>query len=91
MTGSTESDQETIQTLTMDDQIPTSPSAPDQVPRLGAQVDAYGEAFVHDDSTARAKLLDAVRGLVYALETPRETMIRYCWSQVCIYGAFIKA
>lgn len=82
MTGLTEPDQATSQNPVMNDQIPTSPSAPQQVPRLLAQVDAHGEAFIHDDPEARMKLLEAARSLVYALETPREAMIRYCWSQV---------
>ncbi|KAL3431517.1 O-methyltransferase-domain-containing protein [Aspergillus tetrazonus] len=31
--------------------------------------------------------LDAARRLVYSLETPREAMVRYCWSQSTIYAA----
>lgn len=85
MTGLEESDHETNQTLAMEDQISTTPSAPEQVARLLTEVDAHGEAFVRDDPEARAKLLGAVRGLVYALETPREAMIRYCWCQVCVW------
>lgn len=66
----------------LDDRIPISPSAPQEVPRLLNQITSHGDAFLHDDPGARLKLLEDARSLVNALETPRESMIRYCWAQV---------
>lgn len=88
MHGSTESGLATSQTPAIEDHIPTSPSAPEQVLRLLTQVDGYGKAFADNDPEARVKLLEATRALMYALETPRESMIRYCWAQVCVSGAW---
>lgn len=67
----------------MDDQIPISPSAPQQVPGLLSQISSHGDAFLNADPDARSKLLEDARALANALETPRESMIRYCWAQVC--------
>lgn len=67
----------------MNDQIPISPSAPQEVPGLLSQIASHGDAFLNVDPDARLKLLEDARALVNALETPRESMIRYCWAQVC--------
>lgn len=67
----------------LNDQIPISPSAPLEVPRLLNQISSHGKAFLQDDPDARSKLLEDARALVNAVETPRESMIRYCWAQVC--------
>lgn len=67
----------------MNDQIPISPSAPQKVPGLLDQISSHGDAFLSADPDARLKLLEDARALVNALETPRESMIRYCWAQVC--------
>lgn len=67
----------------MNDQIPISPSAPQDVPGLLSQIASHGDAFLDVDPDARLKLLEDARALVNALETPRESMIRYCWAQVC--------
>ena len=66
----------------LNDHIPISPSAPQEVPRLLSQMASHGEGFLQDDPGARSKLLEDARALVNALETPRESMIRYCWAQV---------
>ena len=65
-----------------DNRIPISPSAPQEVPRLLNQIISHGDGFLHDDPGARLRLLEDARSLVNALETPRESMIRYCWAQV---------
>lgn len=62
--------------------VAISPNTPELVPGLLDQVASYGKAYASADSSARTDLLDAARQLVYALETPREAMIRFCWSQV---------
>lgn len=66
----------------LDDRIPISPSAPQEVPSLLNQITSHGDAFLHTDPGARLRLLEDARSLVNALETPRESMIRYCWAQV---------
>ncbi|OJJ78945.1 uncharacterized protein ASPGLDRAFT_70426 [Aspergillus glaucus CBS 516.65] len=71
----------------MNDQIPISPSAPQEVPGLLDQISSHGDAFLNADPDARLKLLEDARALVNALETPRESMIRYCWAQSTIYAA----
>lgn len=71
----------------LNDQIPISPSAPLEVPRLLNQISSHGKAFLQDDPDARSKLLEDARALVNAVETPRESMIRYCWAQSTVYAA----
>lgn len=69
--------------FSVDDKVAISANSPDKVPGLLKDILANGLAFSADhDASARSTLLDAARSLVHALETPRETMIRYCWSQV---------
>lgn len=63
--------------------VAISPNAPEEVPALLSRLSVNGEAFaVGQDEKIRTELLDTARSLVYALETPREAMIRFCWSQV---------
>jgi hypothetical protein len=62
--------------------VAISPNTPELVSGLLDQVALSGKAFASEDPKARTDLLDAARQLVYALETPREAMIRFCWSQV---------
>lgn len=69
----------------LNDQIPISPNAPQEVPRLLNEITSHGVFFLEDDQKARFKLLEDARSLVNALETPRESMIRYCWAQVSTY------
>lgn len=66
----------------VDGSVAISPNAPELVPDLLDQIASSGQTFISSDSKARTQLLDAARSLVYALETPREAMIRHCWSQV---------
>ena len=65
------------------DLVAISANAPAKVPSLLKKIALEGETFaVGQDDRVRTELLEAARSLVYALETPREAMIRYCWSQV---------
>lgn len=73
---------EPIKEAFSDDSVAISPNTPELVPGLLDQVAAHGTAFASSDAAARTDLLHAARQLVYALETPREAMIRFCWSQV---------
>lgn len=56
---------------------------PDTVPDLLETVASHGKDLLAQDPKARLKLLEAVQSLAYALETPREAIIRHCWSEVC--------
>lgn len=67
----------------VDGSVAISPNTPELVPGLLDRVASYGKSFT-SNSSARTDLLDAARQLVYALETPREAMIRFCWSQVSV-------
>lgn len=66
----------------IDFQITTSPSAPEQLEQLQKKIELHSQAYSNGDSNARLKLLDTARSLVQAMETPQETMLRYCWAQV---------
>lgn len=59
------------------------PSSPESVPDLLQEIGSGGNDYLAGDTSARLKLLEATRALTYALETPREAIIRQCWSQVC--------
>lgn len=58
---------------------------PDTVPGLLQTVADHGKDLLAQDPEARLKLLEAARSLTYALETPREAIIRHCWSEVCCH------
>lgn len=67
----------------LDDHVVISPNAPQLVPDLLKEILTHGISFSGDlDAKARVNLMDAARSLFHALETPREAMVRYCWSQV---------
>lgn len=68
--------------IEVDPQIAITPNAPEDIQRLLDEVASLGKAFTSGEPRSRSKLLDAARSLVYAVETPREAMIRYCWCQV---------
>ena len=69
------------------DRVAISANTPELVPGLVDQIACLGKAASLQDHTDRTTLLEAARSLVYALETPREAMIRYCWSQVSLYAS----
>lgn len=66
----------------IDESIAVKPNAINDVPRLLEEIASNGEALTREGAQNRRQLLEAARSLVYALETPRESIIRYCWSQV---------
>ncbi|KAL3447643.1 S-adenosyl-L-methionine-dependent methyltransferase [Aspergillus insuetus] len=73
---------------TFDNEVAIRPNAADEVPDLLRKVTSFGETYAKGaDEDTRAEFLDTARSLVYALETPREAMIRYCWSQSTLYAA----
>ncbi|KAL3458363.1 S-adenosyl-L-methionine-dependent methyltransferase [Aspergillus heterothallicus] len=73
---------------TFDNEVAIRPNAADEVPELLKKVTSFGAAYANNaDEDTRAEFLDTARSLVYALETPREAMIRYCWSQSTLYAA----
>lgn len=73
----------------IDGNVAISANTPELVPGLVDQVASLGKVANLQDHKERSALLDAARSLVYALETPREAMIRYCWSQVSCFF-FVK-
>lgn len=73
--------------VVVDPQAAISPSAPGELPRLVKEIQSGFQDYTGGDTTARLKLLEAARSLVYAMETPQETMLRYCWAQVCRFEA----
>ncbi|KAJ5131069.1 O-methyltransferase family 2 [Penicillium bovifimosum] len=70
-----------------DGTVAISANTPELVPGLVDQVASLGKDVNLQDHKDRSTLLEAARSLVYALETPREAMIRYCWSQATLYAA----
>jgi hypothetical protein len=68
--------------------VATSPSSPEDLQRLLKEINTQSTAYHDGESEARLKLVDAARSLVHAMETPQETMLRYCWAEVCQFCAF---
>lgn len=66
----------------IDESIAVKANAIDKVPQLLEEIAKQGKSLTQDGAQNRRQLLESVRSLSYALETPREAMIRYCWSQV---------
>lgn len=72
----------------IDESIAVKANAMDKVPQLLEEIAKQGKALTQDGAQSRRQLLESVRSLSYALETPREAMIRYCWSQVRCFPHF---
>lgn len=53
------------------------------VPTILKAVTSFGTSPSIDSDDSRLELLANARALVRALETPRETMIKHNWAQVC--------
>ncbi|KAL4740255.1 S-adenosyl-L-methionine-dependent methyltransferase [Aspergillus similis] len=71
-----------------DNDVAICPNAPQDLPALLGRVSKLGASYSqNEDEDVRVEYLDAARHLVYALETPREAMIRHCWSQSTLYAA----
>lgn len=63
-------------------QVATTPSAPEKLVHLQKEIESHSQAYRKGNADARLKLLETARSLVQAMETPQETMLRYCWAQV---------
>lgn len=74
----------------IDPKVATSPSSPGDLQRLLQEVNFHSNAFNDGDSEARLRLVDAARSLVYAMQTPQETMLHYCWAEVCRSRTLIR-
>ncbi|KAL3489187.1 S-adenosyl-L-methionine-dependent methyltransferase [Aspergillus germanicus] len=72
-------------------QLAVSPNLPNQIPNLLQKVASGGYEYLAKGDQARLKLLEEARALVYALETPREAIIRHCWSEATSYAALETA
>lgn len=67
--------------------VTIAPNDPEEVPELLKRIALHGKAYLtENDELERTKILNSARSLVYALETPREAVIRHCWSQVCVFS-----
>lgn len=62
--------------------ISLKPNNIDAVPQLLLQITKGAEALKTGGTKARQELINQVRELELALETPRETMIKHVWGQV---------
>ncbi|KAL4746853.1 hypothetical protein BDW72DRAFT_183937 [Aspergillus terricola var. indicus] len=71
--------------------LAVSPNLPAQVPGLLDEIAASGKQYLGAEPQARLELLEAARSLVYALETPREAIIRHCWAESTSYAALETA
>lgn len=71
--------------------VPVSPNVPEQIPELLEKVHNLGKTVDVNNTKERIALLDTVRALMFALETPREAMIRHCWSWVCLFSVFCSS
>lgn len=65
-----------------DDNVAISPSAPEQLASLVREIESQAKSYARNEPEARLKLVGAAQSLVQSMETPRETMLRYCWAQV---------
>lgn len=61
-----------------------TPNSPEQIADLLQQVASHGQSYLVENPQARLKLFEAARALTYAVETPREKIIRHCWAEVCV-------
>ncbi|KAL4899338.1 hypothetical protein BDW74DRAFT_171611 [Aspergillus multicolor] len=73
------------------EELAVSANLPAQVPGLLDKIAFSGKQFLGAEPQARLKLLEAARSLVYALETPREAIIRHCWAESTSYAALETA
>ncbi|PYH84606.1 o-methyltransferase [Aspergillus uvarum CBS 121591] len=68
--------------------VAIAPNDPEEVPALLKRIALHGEAYLtENDELERTRILDSARSLVYALETPREAIVRHCWSQSSLHAA----
>ncbi|CAI7612634.1 unnamed protein product [Penicillium viridicatum] len=73
------------------DGLALTSNLPDTVPDLLQTVAGHSKDLLAQDPEARPKLLEAARSLIYALETPREAIIRHCWSESTSHAALETA
>lgn len=66
----------------IDPRVATTPSAPERLAHLQKEIESHSQDYTNGNADARLKLLETARSLVQAMETPQETMLRYCWAQV---------
>ena len=67
----------------MDQGLIATANAIEEIPALVNTIVLRERAYVATgDDEIRVRMLESVRSLLFALETPREAMIRTCWWQV---------
>ena len=67
----------------MDFQIALEPNNIAALPVLLDEVTQGVQALIGHGEVDRQELLIKCRSMIQAIETPRETMIKDCWAQVC--------
>jgi hypothetical protein len=72
------------------EKLAVSPNQPTQIAALLGQLNVDGKEYLETNPQARLKMLETARSLVYALETPREAIVRHCWSEVCFFATLRK-
>jgi hypothetical protein len=66
------------------------PNDSSAVPEILKGITSLGDAPAVDNDETRLALLAKARDLVRALETPRETMIKHNWAQVCPSSSSVR-
>jgi hypothetical protein len=66
------------------------PNDSSAVPEILKGITSLGDAPAVDNDETRLALLAKARDLVRALETPRETMIKHNWAQVCPSSSLVR-
>ncbi|RAK77278.1 S-adenosyl-L-methionine-dependent methyltransferase [Aspergillus fijiensis CBS 313.89] len=61
------------------DRIAVNPMAPEKVASLAQKIELLSKAFASGQADARLQLMETADALLAAVETPRETIFRYCW------------
>lgn len=67
--------------------IALAPNDMQNVPNIVEDISNFSVNIEEKGDLARQQLAEKARTLVRALETPRETMIKHCWAQVCTDAA----
>lgn len=67
----------------IDSQIASKPNDIAALPGLLEEVTQGIDALVAHGNVDREELLIKCRSMTQAIETPRETMVKDCWAQVC--------
>lgn len=68
----------------LDGGIAVRANDPGAVPKILEKLLMFRKSTITEGNDGRLDMLALARSLVVALETPRETMIKHNWVQVCV-------